>query len=364
MPTSSTILRSSVVALSLAVPLVWVASARADVTCGDQTCPKNYECATENVACPEIACAPDDKGCVPCSGTTQYCSPLPCASDADCADDMVCYTQSQQVCDTTTACDAGQKCPPPSDPTCTTQQVSACVPRYLVPCQADADCGVGFTCEMEQSCTCASGSGTAGSGSASSASSGSASSGSADGGTPTPAPAPSASGNAPNQAPPADSGSTPSTPPPDCNCAPSGTKTCNLTIVACSADQGCPAGWTCGDNPNGACSVSSDGQSSCTADPPKICLPPYFTQSLGGPAGHAGGLDTSGSGTTTGAPATGNAEAPSTPTKDAATSSTSDGASGGGCSVVEPRSSRNAMFGFAALALAGVFGLRRRRAAR
>jgi MYXO-CTERM domain-containing protein len=135
--------------------------------------------------------------------------------------------------------------------------------------------------------------------------------------------------------------------------------------VACSADQGCPAGWTCGDNPNGTCSASSNGTTSCTADPPKICLPPYFSQSLGGAVRHDGGLETSGNGTTTGAPSGADSVVPTPASKAAAAgSSSNDTAGDGGCSVAAPRSSTSTTFGFAALALAGLFSARRRRAAR
>src|SRR4051812_9042869 len=233
MPTSRSIVRSSLAALTLAVPLAWGAAAQAQAACGDQTCPKNYECATEPAACPAIACA-NDADCTPCSGTTQYCAPLPCESDTDCADDMVCYKQTQETCPTAPPCAKGADCAAPADTACTSETISACVPRYLAPCEADADCGVGFTCEEEQECAC---SGSAGSSSGSSGSaSGSGGAASGDGGSPAPAAGTSGKDPAPpaDAPPPADAG-TPTPPsdagtptPPDCSCQPSGTKACNL----------------------------------------------------------------------------------------------------------------------------------------
>ncbi len=379
MPTSRSIVRSSLVALTLAVPLAWGAAAQAQAACGDQTCPKNYECASEPSACPEIACA-DGKDCAPCTGTTQYCAPLPCESDSDCADDMVCYKQTQETCPTAPPCDNGADCAAPVDTACTTETISACVPKYLAPCQADADCGVGFTCEEEQECSC---SGSAGTGTASGGSaSGSAGTGGSDGSAPAPTPAADGGADDPPPAadspPPADSG-TPT--PPDCSCQPSGTKACNLKIVACSVDQGCPAGWTCGDNPNGVCSSSSDGSTSCTADPPKICLPPYANLSLGGrhaedssgtgvavgSGGSSSGLPSgTGGGVASGSGGTAGTEPPAAPNPNdngskASSSSPSSAESDSGCAVGHVRGGASGPFGLLALAFAGLAGLRRRR---
>jgi MYXO-CTERM domain-containing protein len=292
---------------------------------------------------------------------------------------MVCYKQTQQNCPTAPPCANGEKCAEPADTTCTTETVSACVPRYLTPCQADADCGVGFTCEEEQECSCSGSVGSAGSGSASAGSASGSGGGdaSSDGGAPTPAaPAPADGGSAdpvpPEGSAPSADGGTPT--PPDCTCAPSGTKACNLKIVACSVDQGCPSGWTCGDNPHRVCSSSSDGTTSCSGDPAKVCLPPYADLSLGG-SGHDIGLDAPGRGETSGSAGTGggntttsppssNPESPGTAqdgSKAATSPSSSTTESDSGCAVGEPRGAASGTFGFLALAFAGLVGLRRRR---
>jgi len=59
--TSGAVLRASLLALSFALPLGVTRLARADVACGDKTCPQNYECKDFPAACPAIACA--DKDC-------------------------------------------------------------------------------------------------------------------------------------------------------------------------------------------------------------------------------------------------------------------------------------------------------------
>jgi MYXO-CTERM domain-containing protein len=356
MPTSRSIVRSSLAALTLAVPLAWGAAAQAQAVCGEQTCPKNYECASEPNACPDIACAEAD--CAPCTGTTQYCAPLPCESDADCADDMVCYKQTQETCPTAPPCAKGADCAAPADTACTSETISACVPRYLAPCQADADCGVGFTCEEEQECSCSGGSASGSAGSGNASGEGSSPAPAADGGAADPVPP--ADGT-----PPADGGS--AMLPPDCSCQPSGTKACNLKAVACSVDQGCPAGWTCGENPSGVCSSGPDG-SSCTADPPKICLPPYSNLSLGR-GGHA--EDGSGTGVaiggSAGAPSGtgGDVATPDVPTPNdgskASPSAPAGDESDSGCAVGHARGGANGSFGLLALAFAGLAGLRRRR---
>jgi hypothetical protein len=72
-------------------------------------------------------------------------------------------------------------------------------------------------------------------------------------------------------------------PPPDSGvtCEPSGVKACVVIERACSADDQCPSGWSCEDNPDGVCWAKPDGSSGCEpADPAKLCLPPY--RDLGG----------------------------------------------------------------------------------
>lgn len=379
MQTSRLLLRSSLVALAVALPLGWSARASADTVCGDTTCPKNYECKDEPVPCPDIACAPDQPNCTPpdCSGTTPRCEPLPCTNDADCADGMVCYTTTTtQDCPTAPPC-AGDNCPDAVP--CTPEAFSACVPRYLVPCEQADDCGPGFSCDAEQECSCAgsTGSGSSGSASGSAGASSSGTPAAGDAATPDPAPAPTpapdvdagmpdpgAEGGMPAPEP-ADGGA----PPSDCTCKPLDTKACNLKVVACSVDAGCLPGWSCQDNPYGACWASADGSSGCSADPPKICLPPYSDLvSVAHDGSNAAGQDSGTGGSPTGTP-----EEPVPPKEDTGSSASSAGTTGagsqpaassdgGGCSIGRAPGSAGAAFGFAALACLGLLGARRRRA--
>jgi hypothetical protein len=124
-------------------------------------------------------------------------------------------------------------------------------------------------------------------------------------------------------------------------------KACEPIRVACSADSECPSGWSCRDNPEGACWADSNGNTGCTpADPAKLCFPPYADLLNGG--GFGTGNDGSAS--------------PGTPTKG-----TEGGAlvgagaesADGGCSIVSTsRAPRGALAWVVALGAA--VGLSRR----
>jgi hypothetical protein len=330
--------RSSLFAASFVVPLAVAALAQAESKCGEQTCPKNWECK-QATATDGVACAPGEKCAEAVPTTFEYCAPLACSNDADCAADMVCYTETEQACPDAPPCAAGADCIAPADGACTAVTRSACVPRYVPPCESADDCGAGFTCEAA-GCGCSAGSsGTGGSNPADPGSGGS-------------EPAPSDGGAAPQDL-----------VAPDCGCPADPEKNCRLTVTACSADGDCPSGFTCEENPQTSCSQSSDGQSSCEpATPARLCAPPY-TELVGG-VGAGIGEDASGTPTHANDPKGGatdeGSNAATTDPDAAAHESTSDG-----CSVTRaPRQGAGA-FGLAALAALGAmgaFGVRRKRA--
>jgi MYXO-CTERM domain-containing protein len=344
-----------------ALSLLLAAQAPAQEACGDSTCPKGYECAEATSPCPAIDCASDD--CRPCEAdVVEYCSPLPCTSDDDCAEGMRCVTEQQQECtggalpcdDPGGDLDGGvPECPEPEPEECTTTTVSACVPVYLLPCTQASDCGPeGFTCEPVEECGC---------------------SGSSGGSPGTPAPGTDA-GAAPDReaAPPADGGSSePILPPDDCVCIPTEVSACRVTPTECTtetAESDCPSGWTCGENPEGVCFSGPDGSGCTPADPPMVCFPPYADleggyrgggTNDGGEDAPTGSLD---GGTTppnagTGGGGTGG---PSDP--GAVPAQESGSVESGGCSVSgAPGSVGSALAAFVLAAL-GLAGLRRRRA--
>jgi MYXO-CTERM domain-containing protein len=265
---------------------------------------------------------------------------------------MVCYSETREECDSAPPCADGD-CPA-TDSACEPVTESGCVPRYVLPCEADADCGVGFTCEVEEECACSGGGSSGGS------------AGAGSGADPAPDEKAAPDGGGADPVPPADgSGATPDggTPtPPECVCTPTDRKSCSLKIVACSVDEGCPAGWTCGDNPNGVCWSNADGTSGCSADPAKICLPPY-SDVIGGGRGAV----EDGEGTSTGGglgvdptPPKGD-DGSGAPANGSDPSASDDSGSSDGCAIGHAPRAWHATFGFAALALAGLLGARRRR---
>ena len=362
-------LAQNLLALCFAAPLFVSARASAAEACGDEICPKGYQCETFDAGCPAIACA-DDSDCAPCEpSVTHVCVAQPCSSDADCAADMVCFTDTHEECEDTAGCatpdsqdDGGAdekvpNCEPAEPPVCTTVSTSACIPRWQLPCQLASDCGAGFTCEEQMRGGCSGSSGSAGGGS-----------------TPSD-PATPPDGDAGGAEPAPDEGFAP-TPPDggaddggDCFFEPSGVSACVAIEVACATDADCAEGWTCENNNEGACWASSDGSSGCDpVDPAKVCAPPYAH--LGG--GRGVGEDDSGASNGGGEPTAGGGEpeVPPTPPKGEGDSASGDhdAASGdsdesveSGCSVSHVRGGSTGL-GFLALALGALFGARRRRA--
>jgi hypothetical protein len=266
--------------------------AAAQEACGDSECPKGYTCETVPAACPAIACAPGSE-CPPCDGTVEQCVAESCDSDADCDEQMVCLTRTITECATDApACEPGTDCGSAAAPTdCTAASYSACVPRWTLGCVTAADCGEGFSCEEQLSCSAPGSPGT-----------GTGTGGSTPGSVPPSDGGGEPGGSEPSE--PSDPGDDPKEPPnsaerpaaptptpaPDVQnpppgsgvtCEPSGVKACVVIERACSADDQCPSGWSCEDNPDGVCWAKPDGSTGCEpADPAKLCLPPY--RDLGG----------------------------------------------------------------------------------
>ncbi|HEY3500944.1 MAG TPA: hypothetical protein VGK73_39900 [Polyangiaceae bacterium] len=360
----------NLLALCFAVPLFTSAQASAQEACGDQVCPKGYQCETYDLGCPAIDRGDgDDAGdaaeFAPCEpSVAQGCVPSTCTSDADCGSGMVCHTETRQECDESPGCtgadpgdDAGgaedeasdaekaADCAPAAPTNCTTVSTSICAPRWAVPCTAAADCGPGFTCEEQLQGGCSGSMGSAGGGTPS------------DGGEPTPGDGDDAAEPAPP-----DGGETPAPEPPDCVFEPSGVSMCVAIEVGCTTNDDCLEGWTCEDNSEGVCWSGADGTSGCEpADPAKVCAPPYSR--IDGPGGFA--EDGSG-GPATGGDDDGNGAPPTAPRGE--DPANADGDSGktteaGGCAL-SPARGTGSELGLLALALGALFGVRRRRAAR
>jgi hypothetical protein len=224
----------------LAFGLLGAAAAKpawAAESCG-LDCPLGTTCQIAPVVCAAVFCADDDADCAPCDAGqpgTPYCASAACTSDSDCSDSMRCV-------DIGFECSSGEPIPAvapsagagderanlPEPPACEQRVVRQCTLRWQLPCTADADCGEGFRCEETESCS----------------------------------------------VPPYDpsSGEPPSS---EVTCSLSGTFACKVIETECDSDADCPADFSCLDNPNAACSVSSDGQTACgPGDPPRLCAPP------------------------------------------------------------------------------------------
>jgi hypothetical protein len=331
--------------VALAVPLLLSLPAQAQVACGTTTCPQGFVCQTIPGACPAILCEGPD--CKPCTPTDSYvCVAAPCAADTDCGPNMVCNARDQLSCSgagVAPACPRGETCDaaavPVEPPTCTTTTVSECTYRWQLPCQADSDCGSGFTCKERQVCTCSGSS--------------------------------AAVGRAGSVAvPPADvvgTGGAPSTTE-QCSCQPSGSKGCDLVQVACTLDADCATGWTCQENLNGVCSTDSTGGTLCTpADPPQYCVPAGWSATRASVALDGSATNGTATGSTTGATPDAGSSTPTVNTSPNASPAAPAAANpaepateaGGGCSTAPTHDSpwSSLALGLGAL---WVFGRRRR----
>ncbi len=183
------------------------------------------------------------------------------ANASACSSDELCVTYTYESCsgeDTpAVACEvegegASNCAPPQSDdpPTCETRTQSYCVPPFVAPCEVDADCGLGFTCEARESCQ----------GSCTSVDCG------------------------PDEE---DCSSQPS----DCSesCEPTGERSCELIETPCDSNADCSAGLSCVDvsdymsSPPRAtpepddCVSTSTGEIHCDESPPRELDAPEAT---------------------------------------------------------------------------------------
>ncbi len=246
-----------------------LASAQESSCAADTDCPKGYQCQVfEWGACSGSAGCTDGQDCPPptepvCeTGEYRECAAIPngCETNADCDAGMVCFTHTYDKCDPAVAyaCAPNTDCPPPPEPTCETTTERSCVPQYMLPCQASADCGAGFECNPVEVCACS-------------------------GGTPTePVPEPGAGGA---------SSSEPQPLPPEgeCQCTTGDSGYCQVVERACSSDADCPADWTCSANyVTSDCAVPEPGTDptmpvdcGTSTTPEMVCMPPYFNAVVG-----------------------------------------------------------------------------------
>jgi MYXO-CTERM domain-containing protein len=360
-----------------------------DADCGD-----GYVCKTGMTpACAEKPCPSDDPKCndLPpdCAPMEyHYCQAKPCSDDSDCPDTMVCHSE------TSTECAGGSAASPPACPkdadcaqpdpqpvpqdTCKETTVSACTPRWALPCTKAADCGEGFDCKEQVSGMCSGSAPAAGGGS----------SGSQDGGAP-----------AGDQA----------LPQQTCTTEHTGQYYCELQDLPCDSNADCPSGLECiesyvgvactgtaaaptpepmagGDTPqdgagSGSAGAGASGDkpaSDCPQpDPVKVCMPPnFYGRDLG-----VGVADSAGGGAASGAPGADKGETqngatpPESPAPTAngehdSTGSGADGDSSGddstmesssGCAVSAPGADQGVLGLLSMLGLS-VLALRRRKA--
>src|SRR4051794_29001974 len=107
--------------------------------------PPTKPCAAD-MPCAAIEPPPADAG----TTTSGYCTEATCATNADCGASMLCHPESYEVCSggTVGACPANTKCDltPPEPSSCSTVTTSTCKYKWQLPCNADSECGAGFTC--------------------------------------------------------------------------------------------------------------------------------------------------------------------------------------------------------------------------
>lgn len=257
----------------------------AQTQCEEDTCGEGYTCVENSYESCEWVCADSTDGAGECYTTncqtvdSAYCERSACEADADCGDSMVCKTFTATCGNVATpACPPGEECDIPEPMPCEATEYSQCTPRSELPCEADSDCGEGYTCEPSTVCTCGGmtapgtepGGGSEGSGGGSGTSTGSA-------GLVAPPPTSTATPPGAPATPTASTGggSAP-LPPSDCSCEPSGTNYCQMKTIACETNDDCPTDWSCIESP-GACWADSEGNTGCSEGSSQ-CYPP----SMGG----------------------------------------------------------------------------------
>ena len=290
------------------------AFAQSDECTTDADCSNGYTCEEIGAeTCPAIACAPGEEceqpdcdsqvimGCVP--PPPEQCDPA--QGSMACGGGLVCVTYTFEACsgggssvgggsvepggdgggeppsmgsgeDGMTGSDmgsddednGGREGGPDDEPNyeCMTEQESYCVPPYLAPCQADADCGAGFTCEADVICEPCAVSATC---------------------------MIDENGNEVCEEEPTDCES---------SCEPSGTSYCQIQEVMCDSDADCAQGFICesfggGEDVGAPCYTDEMGNTNCEepepSTPESYCLPADWERWVGGYGGGAeeGGVD-------------------------------------------------------------------------
>jgi hypothetical protein len=275
-----------------------------------------------------------------------YCEPKSCDTDAECGGELVCVLETYACLDAPTKMAPTPDCPPDeedcgetdpgpdteTDPDpCEPETVGHCAPKWLAPCDADADCGPGFSCVEEEVCWGWS-SGSTGS----------------SGGMKVPPTEPTDcdpddedcatddSGEGENADPvdPEGEGDEPTS---GQECELTGHFYCELQNIDCSVDA-CPDGLDCIEmrDPDGEpCWQTSEGESNCPDGEPtdgmlQICVPEDFEDWIG--AGMSGG----GYGETTLYNDDGNSDPVAPPPGDGDQSADGGSGSGGGCAGGSP----------------------------
>lgn len=288
----------------------------------DDSCPQGQICEEAGSVGSACACSSDDPDCEECAEfvseeTTFYaCVPAPCEVDADCGGDLKCIEYVDDLCGPTpismgapepmpavppgAPCREGEDCDSPSDgpstEDCEPIVTNLCGPKWLAPCELDADCGDGFTCVEEEDCACED----------SADSSISAGSMGSEGGLPSRDP----DGGAPPQRDEdfSEDRSEGSDDDDSCSCVGTGTFSCELIEESCSDNADCSMeGWVCAMSPTAGvdkvalvCDVNEDGEEVCeeVADDSEdsiveddgICIPGDY-QDWSGSGGAPGGAD-------------------------------------------------------------------------
>ncbi len=346
--TQTTMARSTLSACSALLSLAFATTAFGQEECGESTCDKGFTCEVGDAGCPLILC-PEGEDCPPCEPTPiEYCVPMECDSDSDCAEYMECATFENTICpETTPQCEAGESDEDCSakwrawEEQCETGEIQQCSPSWYQTCEAAADCGPGFECVPYQECDCP--------------------------------PAPESEDELDREAAAL-----------ECVCTDLDEGRCQANEQACDEDADCLDYWTCGENYNSVCVTDGEGNFECEpADPAKVCYPPEPGGIGGGVIALESGVDPAVSDLAAqsgaaGPPVTSAANASSDDTSEveSADSPDSDGftsrgdqveepgmsaeSSSGGCSVNASGTSNGASMLLLGLGL--VLGLRRRRA--
>ena len=178
--------------------------------------------------------------------TESVCEPAPCDSDADCGDEMICIEYIDEWCSGSdiAVCDEDDdNCvvPEQQEPVCGTDIHKKCGYKYEAACEADDDCGEGFTCEAIEICSCSSSAVDTDMGEDIDM----------DGGV--------AAGE--DMSGPDDAFIDPVEP--ECTCETTGETQCQMKEIECEADEDCPAGTLCDAVNDVNCMETPDGIVSC-----------------------------------------------------------------------------------------------------